>query len=97
MTILSNSVVYLEPSQTSMMELSCKNSQQLKGVICFSQKSSIIDIRLGPKYASKVISYWDQNQNVFAFSGPREAKTFYKRVTGKILFLQNYESSISLR
>ena len=43
---------YLEHSWTSMIELFCKNSWRLKVVNYFRKKSSIIDFRLGFKYAS---------------------------------------------
>ena len=38
---------YLGPSRISTMERLCKNSPQL-----FSQKGSVVDVRLGSKYAS---------------------------------------------
>ena len=41
---------YLEPSRTSTMELFCESSSRLKP---FSQKSSILDVRLDCKYGSE--------------------------------------------
>ena len=35
---------YLEPSQTSTMELFCENSQRLKAVNYFPKKSGIVDV-----------------------------------------------------
>ena len=42
----------LKPSQTSMMELFCDNSEQLKLQFFFFQKLSAKDVWLGYKHAS---------------------------------------------
>ena len=44
------SEAFLEPSWTPTVELFCENSWQVLGV--FWQKSSIVDVQLGSKYAS---------------------------------------------
>ena len=51
---LSSAEAYLEHSRTSMMELFCKNSSLLKVVSYFCKKSSIVDVWLCSKYASKL-------------------------------------------
>ena len=44
--------MYLRTSQTSIMEIFCKNSKRLKAVTIL-RKNSITDIWQGPKYASE--------------------------------------------
>ena len=50
-TNILTSEASLQPSQTSMTEHSCKNSQRLKVVNYFCRKAPS-DVRLGSKYAS---------------------------------------------
>ena len=59
----------LQPSQTSMADQFCKNSQRLKIVDYFLQKGSITDVRLGSKYASiPYMTYLSKNQPVITCS-----------------------------
>ena len=44
--------VYLEPSRTSITEFFSENSYRLTVVNYFCKKRSIVDVRLGSKYAS---------------------------------------------
>ena len=48
----SQAVSYFEPIRTSPVELSFENSQQLRSVKYFCQKSSLTDVRQGSKNAS---------------------------------------------
>ena len=69
--VMTLSEAHLEPSQTSTMKLFCENSKQLSVVNYFRKKNSIVNVRLGSKYASDYGKFVFQLLLIFLFEKRR--------------------------
>ena len=66
-SVMTRSEAHLEPSQTSTVEFFRESSKQLSAVNYFRIKNSIVDVRLGSKYASDYGKFVFQLPGIFLF------------------------------